>query len=97
LISSFEHVGRIVSRTVDDSSAAIRSVGSGSRTIEVTYHQYGTASRMSSGKAKVVTNRRVLEGLTVAVSSAWVALRGLPRSSAFIGALLNVDMSIVEW
>jgi hypothetical protein len=82
---------------MEDSRAAIRSVGSGSRTIEVTYHQYGTASRMSSGKARVVTNRRVLEGLTLAVSSAGVALRGLLIPSAFIEASLDVDMSIVEW
>jgi len=79
-------------RTVDDSKAAIRSIGSGSRTIEVTYHQYGTASRMSSGKARVVTIRRGVEGLTFAVSSAGVALRGLPGPAS----LLEVDMSTVE-
>jgi hypothetical protein len=63
----------------------------------VTYHQYGTASRISSGKARVVTSRRVLEGLTFAVSSAGVALRSLLEPSAFIGALLDVDMSGVGW
>ena len=44
----------------------------------MTYHQYGTARRMSSGKAIVVTIRRVVEGLTFRVSSAGVILRPLP-------------------
>ena len=83
-------------RTVDDSKAAIRSIGSGSRTIEVTYHQYGTASSMSSGNARVVTSRRVVEGLTFAVSSADVGLRGLPTTTALAEPVLDVDMSTVE-
>ena len=83
-------------RTVDDSRAAIRSVGSGSRTIEVTYHQYGIASRMSSGKARVVTMRRVVEGLTFAVRSADVGIRGLPTPTALGEPVLDVDMSTVE-
>ena len=44
----------------------------------MTYHQYGTARRMSSGKAIVVTIRRVVEGLTLRVSSAGVILRPPP-------------------
>jgi hypothetical protein len=52
---------------------------------------------MSSGKARVVTSRRVLEGLTFAVSSAGVALRGRSTPSAFSEALIDVDMSSGEW
>jgi hypothetical protein len=49
--------------------------------MEVTYHQYGTARRMSKGKARVVTIRRFVDGLTAAVISAGVG-RFLPESLA---------------
>ena len=61
----------------------------------MTYHQYGTARRMSSGKAIVVTIRRVADGLTFRVSSAGVALRllsatrGLPELAE---PVVGVDM-----
>jgi len=64
--------------------------------MEVTYHQYGTASSMRSGKARVVTIRRVVEGLTFAVSSADVGLRILPAPTALAEPVLDVDMSTVE-
>ena len=63
---------------MEASNASIRAIGSGSRTIEVTYHQNGTASRISSGKARVVIIRLVVDGLTFAVSSRGVDVRVAP-------------------
>jgi hypothetical protein len=63
----------------------------------VTYHQYGTARRMSSGNAIVVTIRRVVEGLTFRVSSAGVALRLLPAVRGLpelTGPVVDVDMML---
>lgn len=62
----------------------------------MTYHQYGTESRMSSGKARVVTSRRVIEGLTFAVSSADVGLRVPPTATVLVEPVLDVDMSTVD-
>ena len=61
----------------------------------MTYHQYGTARRMSSGNAIVVTIRRVVEGLTFRVSSAGVVLRLLPAVRALselAEPVVDVDM-----
>lgn len=70
--------------TVDRSRASIRSIGRGRRTIEVTYHQNGTARRMSNGKAKVVTRRRFVEGLIAAVISAGVRRSPAGRIAALV-------------
>ena len=61
----------------------------------MTYHQYGTARRISSGKAIVVMIRRVVDGLTLRVSSAGVALRLLSAARALselAEAIVGVDM-----
>jgi hypothetical protein len=50
---------------------------------------------MSSGKAMVVTIRRVVEGLTFRVSSAGVTLRLLPAARGLpelTGPVVDVDM-----
>lgn len=81
--------------TVDDSRASIRAIGSGRRTIEVTYHQYGTARSMSSGKASVVTIRRVVDGFTFLVISAGVTPRLLLASKGLLELaepIVDVDM-----
>jgi len=55
--------------TDETSRAAIRAVGSGSRTIEVVYHQKGIARRIRRGKERVTVSRRRVEGLRAAVTS----------------------------
>jgi hypothetical protein len=84
---------------VDRSRASIRSIGRGRRTIEVTYHQNGTARRMSNGKAKVVTRRRFVEGLIAAVISAGVLRSPAGRVTALVtdvsGPLILED--VVAW
>jgi hypothetical protein len=51
--------------------------------MEVVYHQKGTASRINSGNARVVTSRLLVGGLTAAVSSAGVGRRVLLPATGF--------------
>jgi len=55
--------------TEEASRAAIRAVGSGSLSIDVVYHQKGTAKRMSKGKERVTASRMKDLGLSVEANS----------------------------
>jgi hypothetical protein len=61
-------------------SRSIRSTGSGSRSIEVVYHQNGRARSRRRGKDRVVNSRERVDGFSVAMDSVGVVERALPTS-----------------
>lgn len=77
--------------TFAPSKVDILPSGSGNLSMEVVYHQNGTARSMSSGKARMMARRRLGEGLMEAVSSAGVFVE---RRGAGCG--VQIDMVNVE-
>lgn len=80
-------LGFTVIHTFAPSKADILLSGSGILSMEVVYHQNGTARSMSSGKERMIARRRLGEGLIEAVISAGVFVKG--RGA---GCGVSVDM-----
>lgn len=80
-------LGFIEIHTFAPSKSDILVSGSGSLSMEVVYHQNGTARSMSSGKERMMARRRLGEGLIEAVISAGVFVMG-PGA----GCGVSVDM-----
>lgn len=69
------------------SSAEIRSVGRGRRTIDVVYHQYGAAMARKRGKQSMTSHRRERGGLIAVMIGAASRPGGARDSDAVAGIL----------